>query len=56
MYQEDKTTFGDPALTRHETIQPKNVPVWLKTIDTHASNVLGNVSESTGTKRRRVEE
>jgi len=54
MYQEDKVTYGDPANTRHETTQPKNVPAWLKTIDSHSVKVLGAVA-STGKKRKRME-
>jgi hypothetical protein len=53
VYEEDKTKYGDPALTRHEPVQPKNLPGWLRTIDTHAMKVKAPASTSGSAAKRK---
>lgn len=58
VYSEDKNKFGNPASTKHQATDPKNVPDWIVAVNNHASKVLGGQvkkKKGKGLKRKRNE-
>ncbi|KAF8226130.1 hypothetical protein L208DRAFT_1380339 [Tricholoma matsutake] len=56
IYSEDKNKFGNPASTKHQPTDLKNVPDWIVAVNNHASKVLGGQvkkKKGKGLKRKR---
>ncbi|KAJ7195224.1 hypothetical protein GGX14DRAFT_404139 [Mycena pura] len=54
IYEDDKHTYGDPAVTTRKTIDISNVPSWQKDLGKHAAKVTPIVPSSAPPTRKRT--
>ncbi|KAF9470193.1 hypothetical protein BDN70DRAFT_902312 [Pholiota conissans] len=56
LYEADKKKYGDPASTRHNLVQPRDILGWLRTIDAHAFKVKAPVAGGVRKRKRQEDE